>query len=271
MEQYVLKGKLILSGKIQCLTGLHIGGYAEEMEIGGNDNPVLRNPISEEPYIPGSALKGKLRSLSEWSLGLIEKHQRHNTYGAYACKELEKDENKHTEKYQNAYCVACLYGPATDSTKVKEVAGPSRLTVRDAFLTPEAKDLLNQSLGSGIYTEVKTENALDRVTSEANPRPIERVPAGASFEFNLVLDIYQQSDFALLRELLKAMHLLENSALGGGGARGNGQVAFEDLKITWRSVKYYTGEEPQKDLSLPGKSLAEVIQGFDSIAIPSAA
>jgi len=276
MEEYMLKGKLMLSGKIKCLTGLHIGSSSEEMEIGGNDNPVIRNPINGEPYIPGSTLKGKLRSLTEWSLGLIEPHKDHKgEYVAYECKELAGKE-KDSPKYKNAYLLARLYGPATNSSTVKEVAGPSRLLVRDAFLTPEAKKLLEQNLGIGLFTEMKTENTLDRVTSEANPRPIERVPASVSaevsadvsFTFNIILDMYQQSDFELLRDLFAAMHLLENSSLGGMGSRGYGQVEFKEIKLSWRSVKYYTGEEEELNINIPYNSLAEIIKKFGELKNP---
>jgi len=269
MQNYNLKGKLILTGKIKCLTGLRIGGSPEEIEIGGNDNPVLRNPINDEPYIPGSALKGKLRSLTEWSYGLIAPHKDHKgAYVAYECRELENNNEKNTEKYKKASIVARLYGPATKSNKVKLEAGPSRLLVRDTFLTAEAKEMLNQYLGIGMFTEIKTENTLDRVTSEANPRPNERVPAGASFELNMVLDMYDSSDFELLRELLAAMHLLENSSLGGGGSRGYGQVEFADMRLVWRSIDYYTGKKAEKEIALPGNSLREIIQGFDQLQNP---
>ena len=78
---YQLLGKYLFSGKIKCVTGLHIGGTSVGVEIGGLDNPVIKNPLTDMPYIPGSALKGKLRSMSEWSLGLIAPHSKHKGAG----------------------------------------------------------------------------------------------------------------------------------------------------------------------------------------------
>ena len=47
-------------------------------------------------------------------------------------------------------------------------------------------------------TEVKSENAIDRITSQANPRTLERVPAGARFTFRLVMDVLCEEDAPLL-------------------------------------------------------------------------
>ena len=60
-----------LEGTITLKTGLHIGAGDTEMRIGGTDNPVVKNPLDNRPYIPGSSLKGKIRSLLEWQLGLV--------------------------------------------------------------------------------------------------------------------------------------------------------------------------------------------------------
>jgi CRISPR-associated protein Csm3 len=221
------KGKYIITGKIECVTGLHIGGNTEGFEIGGMDNPVIINPLDDKPYIPGSSLKGKLRHLSEWSLGKIEKKDPKNekeSYGPHFCGE----------------CPACIiFGPASDKASVREKAGPTRLSVRDTFLTEASVKELQQWMGEGIYTEAKTENAIDRVTAVANPRPIERVPAGAEFEFTLIFDVYRDDDPALLQELFSAMAMLEDSALGGGGSRGHGVIKFKDLAAKWRPLAYY--------------------------------
>lgn len=221
------KGKYIISGRIVLETGLHIGGSTEGFEIGGLDNPVIRDPLSELPYIPGSSLKGKLRHLLEWSLGVVrEPHPKHNAYTAHDCGE----------------CGACvIFGPASDVHEVRVKAGPTRLTVRDAFPTRQTVEMWEKYLGGRIYTELKTENVLDRVTSEANPRPMERVPAGSEFEFEMIFDVYRDSDRDLLKEVFAAMHLLENSALGGSGSRGYGKIKFVDVKIKDRSKEYYLG------------------------------
>lgn len=235
------KGKYIITGKIECVTGLHIGGNTEGFEIGGMDNPVIINPLDGKPYIPGSSLKGKLRHLSEWGLGLIAKHSKHKDYSAYECAELkdEKAASNKPDKWDKAFKLGRIFGPASDKSEVRERVGPTRLSVRDTFLTEDSGKKLEQWLGKGIYTEAKTENAIDRVTAVANPRPIERVPAGAEFAFTLIFDVYRDDDPALLQELFSAMAMLEDSALGGGGSRGHGVIKFKDLAAEWRSLVYY--------------------------------
>ncbi|MBN1935626.1 MAG: type III-A CRISPR-associated RAMP protein Csm3 [Anaerolineae bacterium] len=253
------KGKYVLSGQITCVTGLHIGGAAEGIEIGGVDNPVIKDPLTEYPYIPGSSLKGKLRHLLEWNLGKVEWNKSQNGYTAHFCGE----------------CEACiLFGASPDNQErllVRQRVGPTRLTVRDSFATAETVAQWQSWLGEGVYTEVKTENAIDRVTSEANPRPMERVPAGSVFAFEMIFDVYCDTDKALLKNLFTAIRLLENSALGGSGSRGHGQVRFDSLSIEWRPAKYYaSGQDSDKcQVSLPGKgAVSEIIKGFDQIKWP---
>ncbi|MGB9800266.1 MAG: type III-A CRISPR-associated RAMP protein Csm3 [Thermanaerothrix sp.] len=268
-----LLGKFILSCKITCVTGLHIGGSSIGMEIGGVDNPVIKDPLTDQPYIPGSSLKGKLRSLAEWYYGLIEKHPKHKSYQAYDCSELADDPEKippeQRTKWQSAFIVGRLFGAANDDKKVREVTGPSRLTIRDAFLTEESKTLLQQVLGEGVFTEVKTENALDRITSEANPRPVERVPAGSEFNLTMILDIYDPQDLELFKALFTSMALLEQSSLGGGGSRGSGEIKFEELKISWRSAKDYQNGQAPTPVELPAESVDEILKNFDQIQWPS--
>ena len=271
---YQLVGKHIISGQIKCISGLHIGGTTTGVEIGGVDNPVIKDPITDQPYIPGSGLKGKLRSLTEWSLGMIEKHSKHqDSYTAYDCRELEitpppNPGDPSFERYSKALTVGRLFGAANDKPEVRIAAGPTRLTVRDSFLTPASQKELEDILGKGLFTEVKTENTLDRVTSAANPRPMERVPAGSAFQFTFILDIYQTVDQDLLRELFAAMRLLEHSSLGGSGSRGHGQVKFEAINITWRSLDHYRRGVEEKLVGLPDQSLESFIKDYEQIKWP---
>jgi CRISPR-associated protein Csm3 len=250
-------GKYILSGEITCLTGLHIGGSTTGVEIGGLDNPVIKDPLTEYPYIPGSGLKGKLRSLLEWKLGRITYHEKHKGFTACSCGE----------------CAACvIFGASSDDTEVRLKAGPSRLTVRDAFPSETTKEKWLTWLGEGIYTEVKTENTLDRVTAEANPRPMERVPAGSAFQFEMIFDVYQPGDYLQLRELFSAMHLLEHSALGGSGSRGHGQIRFEKVVIAWRPVAFYTSGKAEQAKTIKTmadkESMETLLKSFDQLAWP---
>lgn len=268
------QGKYILRGQIMCVTGLHVGGSVAGIEIGGVDNPVIKDPLTEMPYIPGSALKGKLRSLQEWNLGLIAKHSQHqNKYAAYDCHELKDDPLKldanRKTRWENVFVLARLFGPSSTDDDVRQTAGPTRLTVRDTFPSGTTKDKWLEWLGEGIYTEVKTENSLDRVTSEATPRPIERVPAGSEFDFEMILDVYRDDDYELFRALFTAMRLLENSALGGSGSRGHGQIEFRDLKVRWRSLDFYRNGTTEQVVILPDGNLSALVNGFDGIAWPS--
>lgn len=253
------KGKYIITAQIEAVTGLHIGGSTTGFEIGGVDNPVIRDPLTDEPYIPGSSLKGKLRHLTEWSLGLVDKHPKHKIYGAYHCEELknERPDGEGAARWDKVYLLGRLFGVASDDPNVRQTAGPTRLTVRDAFLTNSAREELEQLLGRGVYTELKTENFLDRVTSEANPRTMERVPAGARFFVQMVLDIYEGDDpTELLRQLLASMRLLEDSTLGGSGSRGSGRIAFRQLRATWRGLDYYLGGA-QEQVVFPNGQMSE--------------
>ena len=245
-----LEGKYIISVQLEAVTGLHIGGSTTGFEIGGVDNPVIRDPLTDEPYIPGSSLKGKLRHLTEWSLGLIDRHPKHKVYGAYHCSELAqpRPSDNGADRWDKAYLVGRLFGVASDDSQVRQTAGPTRLTVRDAFLVESARKEMQQILGEGIFTELKTENFLDRITSEANPRTMERVPAGARFWVQMVLDRYAGDATDLLKQLLAAMRLLEDSSLGGSGSRGSGRVAFRQLRVVWRGLDYYLQGAPEQTL-----------------------
>jgi CRISPR-associated protein Csm3 len=266
------KGKYVITGKVVCESGLHIGGSTEGFEIGGVDNPVIKDPLTDQPYIPGSSLKGKLRHLLEWSLG-----PNTNTGKPHHFTEDAPKGKTEFKPCSCGKCAACqIFGVASDNTETRQEAGPTRLAVRDAFLTRNhdshnprrfySGEELSQLLGENLYTEIKTENALDRVTSEANPRPMERVPAGAAFDVEMIFDVYRPEDRQLLQGLFTAMHLLENSALGGSGSRGHGKVKFLDIKAEFRPVDYYhtgNGVKPVKNLRATVKEILEQFEQID--------
>jgi len=237
MSEYKFLGNLILTGKIRCKTALHIGGSKDAYEIGGMDNPVIKT-IRDVPYIPGSSLKGKLRSLLEWSLDLVPSNNSKDLY--HVCDDQEQ------EKYLN--CPVCrVFGTPAEKEKGFCI---TRLVVRDAFLSSESENELN-NLGS--TTEIKTENMIHRLSGKAeHPRPIERVPEGTEFEFSMVYSVYEIPDEPDLKDLeffphvLDAMALLEDSYLGGMGSRGSGQVEFKELKLVFRGKDYYLNGKPEK-------------------------
>lgn len=207
--------KIIYKGIITAKTGLHIGGTNTAMGIGGPDKLVVRNPLTNIPYIPGSSLKGKMRSLIELR---------------YACCDTDKKGNVGPSQDPKSKS-GMLFGTAGKENDQKH---PSRVIFRDAPLIvnndggeygPEGIDFSHTDLP---YTESKTEVSIDRVTSAANPRTFERVPAGAKFRFEMVLNVFEGEDKEMMDSLLnEAMALLENDYLGGNGSRGYGQVKFE--------------------------------------------
>ncbi|MGN0731768.1 MAG: type III-A CRISPR-associated RAMP protein Csm3 [Treponema sp.] len=210
-----------ISGKIVVKTGLHIGAGNEKVEIGGMDNPIIRNPLTNEPYIPGSSLKGKMRSLMEWKLDKIDKGNNNPKDLGKPCSCGKSD------------CPICrVFGSANSKSEEAKDRGPTRLIVRDAVLTQEWKKKFNS--GKSIIEE-KNENSLNRITAEAIPRPIERVVPGVEFDFEISYRIIDTGDNGSTDEkyfkevVLEALKLLQNDYLGGGGSRGNGQIEFKDL------------------------------------------
>ena len=208
--------KILYTGTIVLKTGLHIGGTNAALNIGGPDKFVVRNPINNIPYIPGSSLKGKMRALVEIANGCVEVDR--GKVGP------SKDPDSVSGK---------LFGVATGSDNNR----PSRLIVRDAELDVDACDFSNTDLP---YTESKTEVTIDRATAKAMPRTFERVPAGAKFKLNMVLNVFEGEDEKELKKTLKqAIELLEDDYLGGHGSRGYGQIKFEGLDIDNGVVKEY--------------------------------
>jgi CRISPR-associated protein Csm3 len=211
-----------ITGEIVVETGLHVGGSQETMEISGLDNPVIRHPANAEPFVPGSSLKGKMRSLAEWARG-------------------EVPPNGDVTKPRVDGETARVFGlPARNEQQARKLnedpapyhRGPSRLIVRDARLTDSSRDRFKA--GHPI-TEIKHENSINRLTSVANPRPMERVLPEVRFDLQLVYRVFDvngdggQEDERLFTDvLLHALALVEADALGGGSSRGNGKIRFED-------------------------------------------
>ena len=220
-----LKKEIVYTGIIRLKTGLHIGGTNAALNIGGPDKFVVRNPLTNIPYIPGSSLKGKLRSLVELANGETNAGKPSN------------DPNSKS---------GALFGTAGDS----ESNHASRLIVRDAVMVTQAddedelmifglerSDIPDFSNTDLPFTESKTEVNIDRITAKANPRTFERVPAGALFKLEMVLNIFEGENEDDLKNTLKqGITLLHDDYLGGNGSRGYGQV---EIKITKEDVKKY--------------------------------
>jgi CRISPR-associated protein Csm3 len=244
-----LLGKLILAGDLHCETGLHIGAGKGSLEIGGADNPVVKDAFGL-PYIPGSSLRGRLRSLLESALGLTAPEEL-----VYLSKRRGQEVRIHqSDRPDDEVCLLFGRNPGRMERVVGEplearTATPARLAVYDAPLDPDSITAqMRENLDDEI-TEVKSENAIDRITSQANPRTLERVPAGARFRVRMVLDILCEEDQVLPARLIAGLRLLEDDALGGGGSRGSGRVRFAKLSLVWRSEAFYSSGAPELELA----------------------
>ncbi len=232
-RQIQLYGRVVVTGQIKAVTGLHIGTSKETIEIGGVDMAVIRNPVNHQPYIPGSSLKGKMRALWEKLNGSEFNTSIGSTNSPvfiHTCKREKQDNDDSYAKRYNQCPVCTIYGVTGDAG----APAPTRLIVRDIQLVTEGKDKLPDIVVD--YTEFKWEAAIDRVTSAATPRQMERVPAGAVFgPMELVFSFYTTEDVRRFGDVLTALQLVEDDYLGGQGSRGSGKVAFEGLQLALKS------------------------------------
>ena len=221
----LIKMKLIkiiwLEGIIELKSGLHIGSGSDEIKIGGTDQPVIKNPIDGMPYIPGSSLKGKIRSLIEWKEGKVGNGGR-----PYST-------NDSTDS------IARIFGNGKNEESYK--GGPTRVTFNDCHLNSEYVERWAIKENIDKLFEIKTEVSIDRVkgtASGAGPRRMERIVGGARFDFSLaykIFDMESNGDNGKIDEenfqlLLKGMRMLELDSLGGSGSRGYGKIEFIELK-----------------------------------------
>lgn len=208
-----IKAKLVLQ------TGLHIGAGDSEMHIGGIDNSVIKHPLTQLPYIPGSSLKGKIRTLLEWRSGAVQ-----------STPLTLKDVSKNPEEVKNILRLFGISGDTKNSEQEVVEIGVSRLSFWDCALNEDWEKAIRDD--NQLLTEAKSENTIDRITSTAgNPRQTERVPAGAKFDFKLTLRQFEGDKPELLDLVLKGLKLLELDSLGGSGSRGYGKVKFTELTV----------------------------------------
>lgn len=244
-----LIGKLILEGVMHCETGLHVGAGKGSLEIGGSDNPVVKDAFGR-PYVPGSSLRGKLRSLLEQSSGLAVPSEL-----VYLSRRKGQEVRIHqSDRPDDEICLLFGRNPGRmervqGETLETTQATPARLAVFDAPLDPESITAQMREALDDELTEVKSENAIDRITSQANPRTLERVPAGARFKVRLVMDVLCDEDAPLFARVLEGLRLLEDDSLGGGGSRGSGRVSFSGLRLVWRGRGYYAQGAAEKEIA----------------------
>lgn len=202
--------KIKVSGEIEVVTGLHIGSGGEFSAIGAVDSPVIRDPKTSLPLIPGSSIKGKLRSL------------------------LSRHFSSVVDFKNDSYEVTRLFGSSTSKDKLGRLV-EARMQISDAFL---CKISVNEFTEREIpFTETKFENTISRLSSVANPRQIERVVRGSKFDLNIIYNVFENEELIEdFKNIELALTLLENDYLGGGGTRGSGRVVFKSIK-----AEYVTG------------------------------
>jgi CRISPR-associated protein Csm3 len=210
-------GYHIITGTIHLLSGLRIGGSDDQLEIGGTDLTCIKHPVTKQPYIPGSSLKGKLRSELESKLGKFGGQNQNEPCGC-----------------ASASCLVCrVFGP---HKKGRHELGPSRIVVRDAALT------------KGGETELKAENVIDRKTGTAlHPRKFERVVSGSEFSLKIGIQVWDIDDSSshngktggeALSEFVKeGLWLVQRTGLGSGISKGSGEIEFRDLKLDGQSFQ----------------------------------
>jgi CRISPR-associated protein Csm3 len=209
-----------IKGNIEVLTGLHIGSGDDVMQIGGIDNPVIKN-AKGKPYIPGSSIKGKMRSLLEWKYGLVsikdktnKKDNRDKPFGSNRLPFVQDEKQRET-----AEILIKLFGDsnAKASDEDKEKYGITRISVGDCYLKED-----------GDFTEAKYENVIDRRSGTAqHPRQSERVIAGTEFKFDIRVKVLDNDNKDTLINMVKdGLDLIAQDYLGGSGSRGYGRVKF---------------------------------------------
>ena len=223
-EQYSLQGKIKITATLKLVTGLHIGAASDFAPIGAVDSPFIRDPLTKLPIIPGSSLKGKLRTLLAKS------------YAKGILNAIEKD----SEEIQR------LFGLGASKTSESRAA---RLQFFDLKMTDDSFRKFSAMDLDTYIGEVKFENTIDRLTAVANPRQIERVPAGVEFDFQLVYNIENFAEVAADMEILTdGLKLLTMDYLGGSGSRGYGRISFTNFKFEPFSINKENFAEIEKKL-----------------------
>ncbi len=218
-----LTGITSITATLELVTGLRIGAGDSEMHIGGVDNTVIKHPHTQSPYIPGSSLKGKMRSLLEWRSGAVQQE-------ALGWKDFEKTSGAQQAEVKRILQLFGISGDAKIGIEQMGNIGPTRISFWDCNLNPEWEAQIRED--NMALTEVKSENRINRISGVAeHPRQTERVPAGAQFDFRLSVKRLAGDGDDLLNTVLQGLKLLELDSVGGSGSRGYGKVKFEGLQI----------------------------------------
>ncbi|MCX7858026.1 MAG: type III-A CRISPR-associated RAMP protein Csm3 [Deltaproteobacteria bacterium] len=258
-----LLGKVLIKSTIEVKTGMRIGGSTGGLKIGGVDLNVITDPLGR-PYIPGSSLKGKMRSL-------IEKKQASNDANFWNKRDRQGNIVGHECTNSNSYtkCPVCKVWGILGGNEIS-VPTLTRIIVCDTYLdTSSITDEMKENLELE-WTEVKFETAINRITGTAlhgSLRQAERVPAGARFkDSEIIFNVFEESDKDLLKDVFVAMELLEHDYLGGMGSRGYGRIQFKNVEVYWNTRKdYETGNidlKPERKINNGWDIPSKLVQNF---------
>jgi len=259
-------GKVIIKSTIEVKTGMRIGGTTGGLKIGGLELNVITDPLGR-PYIPGSSLKGKTRSL-------IEKAEASSKPNFWNKK--DKDGNivghqcENDSEYKN--CSVCKVWGILGDIKFKEPT-LTRLIVYDTYLDESSiKEDMKENLELR-WTEVKVETAINRITGTAlggSLRHTERVPAKAEFkDSEIIFNVFSESDKDLLKKVFIAMELLEHDYLGGMGSRGYGRVVINNIEIYWNKKEDYERGTidltPERKINNGWDTPSKLVRNFETL------
>ncbi len=258
-----LFGNFVITGKIKTKEGLHIGAPKESVEIGGIDSPVIKHPVTGAPYIPGSSLKGKMRSIMEKATLAATKDFRYNRkeqqIQQHVCYDTDFSNDDETGSGALKCHVCRVYGSVgKKSNKGKTGKNyPARILVRDSYLSQKDGDNKDLVVDNLYVFEAKTETAINRITASANPRTIERVPEGAIFLFEIIYRVFCKTDGPNkidsaelkyvkqdIKNIFEVLALIQRDSLGGNISRGSGKVEFTLDKDKCKYYKIGGGDIP---------------------------
>jgi len=248
-SEILLMGVLEIEMVMECLTGLRIGGGPEAMEIGGTENVVIKDPLTRLPYVPGSSLKGSMRA----------------HYELFSTRPINHEMVRGPQKIRMHMCedpnceVCRVFGRTPEKLEGRGEGGGAgqiqdnmiyitRLKVDDAYPTEETIEKWRAFSPDGV--EVKWENALDRLTSRANPRVVERVPRGSEFKVMMSYKIFDEKDVENIDVIFQSLKLVEDDYLGGYGSRGYGRVRFKNISMRLKKREYYEDCNDQKKIKI---------------------
>jgi CRISPR-associated RAMP protein, csm3 family len=231
-QQAALKGKLKITATLRLETGLHIGASSDFSPIGEVDSPFIRDPFTKQPIVPGSSLKGKMRTLLAKSYA-----------DGYILNPIDED----------VPVVARLFGTAQ-----KDAARAARLQFSDCRMTEESVAQFEMLDLDTYIGEAKYENSISRLSAVANPRQIERVPAGAKFSFALVYNVEREDELEEdMKSLADGFRLLMMDYIGGHGSRGYGRISFGTFEIEAFSLRQETADALRQEAA----AIAAILNG----------